>query len=109
MRFLGLLLSYLTSHKSRRNLRVLGRLLLVFVILVTVYSVLFHYLMALEGQEHSWITGVYWTLVSMSTLGFGDVVFKSDLGRAFSIVVLLSGTIYMLILLPFTFIQFFYM
>jgi voltage-gated potassium channel len=44
----------------------------------------------------------------MSTLGFGDITFESDVGRAFSIVVLLSGTVFMLILLPFTFIQFFY-
>src|SRR5690606_23105550 len=44
----------------------------------------------------------------MSTLGFGDITFTSDLGRAFSIVVLLSGMIFLLILLPFTFIEFFY-
>jgi Trk K+ transport system NAD-binding subunit len=44
----------------------------------------------------------------MSTLGFGDITFHSDLGRLFSIIVLLSGTLFMLILLPFTFIQFFY-
>lgn len=44
----------------------------------------------------------------MSTLGFGDITFKGDLGRAFSIVVLLSGMVFLLILLPFTFIEFFY-
>jgi Trk K+ transport system NAD-binding subunit len=47
-------------------------------------------------------------MVAMSTLGFGDVTFQSDLGRMFSVVVVLSGTVFMLILLPFTFIQFFY-
>jgi Trk K+ transport system NAD-binding subunit len=64
--------------------------------------------MALEGKDHSWITGFYWTLTVMSTLGFGDITFHSDLGRAFSIVVLLSGMIFLLTLLPFTFIKFFY-
>ncbi len=44
----------------------------------------------------------------MSTLGFGDITFTSDLGRIFSIIVLLSGVILLLVLLPFTFIQFFY-
>ena len=44
----------------------------------------------------------------MSTLGFGDITFHSDLGRVFSILVLLSGVLFLLILLPFTFIQFFY-
>jgi Trk K+ transport system NAD-binding subunit len=44
----------------------------------------------------------------MSTLGFGDITFHTDLGRIFSIAVLLSGVLFLLILLPFTFIQFFY-
>src|SRR5699024_4703118 len=61
-----------------------------------------------EGQEHSWITGFYWTLTVMSTLGFGDITFQSDLGRIFSVIVLMSGMVSLLILLPFTFIEFFY-
>ena len=44
----------------------------------------------------------------MSTLGFGDITFHTDVGRAFSLLVLLSGMIFLLILLPFTFIEFFY-
>lgn len=61
-----------------------------------------------ENQNHSWVTGFYWTLTVMSTLGFGDITFHSDLGRFFSIIVLLSGVLFLLVLLPFTFIQFFY-
>ena len=61
-----------------------------------------------EGREYSWTTGIYWTLTVMSTLGFGDITFHSDLGRAFSVVVLLTGLIFLLVLLPFTFIEFFY-
>ena len=106
--FTSLFLHYLGHGTSRRNLRVLGQLLLVLVIMVAVYSVAFHYLMAWEGREYSWITGVYWTLTVMSTLGFGDITFHTDLGLLFSILVLLSGLVFMLILLPFTFIQFFY-
>ncbi|HEY3394430.1 MAG TPA: NAD-binding protein [Lacipirellulaceae bacterium] len=97
------------QHRSgQRNLKALGRLLLVLAVLVVVFSVLFHFLMAWENREYSWVTGLYWTLTVMSTLGFGDITFHSDLGRLFSIVVLVSGTFFMLILLPFTFIQFFY-
>ncbi len=44
----------------------------------------------------------------MSTLGYGDVAFTTDIGRIFSIIVLLSGIIFMLVLLPFTFIELFY-
>jgi voltage-gated potassium channel len=45
--------------------------------------------MAWEGRSYSWVTGFYWTLTVMSTLGFGDITFHSDLGRLFSMVVLL--------------------
>lgn len=74
------------------------------------YSVLFHYIAVYENvdEQYSWLTGFYWTLVTMSTLGFGDIVFTSDLGRLFSMVVLFSGVFFLLILLPFTFIEFFY-
>lgn len=105
---LAFILSYLTSRSSRRNLQVLARLLVVFVFLVTLFTLVFHLLMQWEGQQHSWVTGFYWTLVVMSTLGFGDITFESDVGRLFSVLVLLSGTVFLLVLLPFTFIQFFY-
>jgi Trk K+ transport system NAD-binding subunit len=100
--------SVIRSRRGRRNLRVLARFFLVLVVMITVYSVGFHILMQREGQEHTWITGFYWTLTVMSTLGFGDITFHTDIGRVFSIVVLLSGTTFLLVLLPFTFIEFFY-
>lgn len=86
----------------------LVRYVLILMLMVTVYTVIFHILMLREGQSFSWITGFYWTLTVMSTLGFGDITFHTDIGRLFSIVVLGSGTIFLLVLLPFTFIQFFY-
>jgi voltage-gated potassium channel len=96
------------SRTGRANLRSLGKLLLVLFGLIVLYSLLFHVFMVWEGQEHSWITGFYWTLTVMTTLGFGDITFSGDLGRIFSVVVLSTGVTFMLILLPFTFIEFFY-
>ncbi len=100
--------SLIRSRRGIRNLLVLGRFFLALAAMVLVYSVAFHLLMLREGQEHTWLTGFYWTLTVMSTLGFGDITFHTDLGRMFSIVVLLSGMIFLLVLLPFTFIEFFY-
>ncbi|MDI6753169.1 MAG: NAD-binding protein [Thermodesulfobacteriota bacterium] len=109
MKFYPSILSYLFDSKStKRNIRLLLKFLLVLGILVSTYSIIFHFLMAAEGREYSWITGFYWTLVVMSTLGFGDITFTQDLGRAFSILVLLSGVVFLLILFPFTFIKFFF-
>ncbi len=102
------LASVVRSRRGRRNLHVLGRFLLVLAMMITVYSVGFHLLMQWEGQQHTWITGFYWTLTVMSTLGFGDITFHTDTGRLFSILVLMSGMIFLLVLLPFTFIEFFY-
>ncbi len=45
----------------------------------------------------------------MSTLGFGDITFTSDPGKVFSIIVLISGVIFLLTMLPFIFIQVFYL
>ncbi len=109
MKFLSSELTYfLRDAQARQNVRALLRLLAVLLLLVVVFTVLFHVLMEREGQQHSWLTGLYWTLTVMTTLGFGDITFHSDLGRAFSVVVLLSGVVFLLVLLPFTFIQFFY-
>lgn len=91
-----------------RNLRFVLWFGVFLVVLILVYTVLFHVIMEWEGQDHSWLSGLYWTLVTMSTLGFGDITFDSDLGRVFSIVVLVSGMLLLLALLPFTFIEFFY-
>ena len=110
MRFLvGILASIVRTHRQRRNLRLLAWLGLTFVGLLATFSLIFHWLMAREGQEHSWVTAVYWTFVTMSTLGFGDITFTSDAGRLFTIVVLITGTIFLLVLLPFSFIQFFFL
>jgi Trk K+ transport system NAD-binding subunit len=98
------------STPVRRNVGQLLRLLALLIALVTVYSITFHYLMEYEDRhgEFSWFTGFYWTMTVMSTLGFGDITFHSDLGRAFAMIVLISGLISLLIIFPFTFIQFFW-
>jgi voltage-gated potassium channel len=110
MKFLPAQIYHFFQYRpSRTKILTLLRFIFVLGLLVTIYAILFHYIMAWEGHpEHSWVTGFYWTLTVMSTLGFGDITFSSDLGRIFSIVVLLSGVVFLLILLPFTFIEFFY-
>ncbi len=96
------------APKLRARLIALSSFFASFIALVLVYSILFHLIMGIEGREYSLLSGLYWTLTTMSTLGFGDIVFRSDLGKAFSIVVLLSGIVFMLVLLPFVFIRFVY-
>lgn len=100
---------YLASAKSSRwNIRFLIKFVSLLIFQVTLYSYLFHIIMLQEGQDYSPMTGLYWTLTVMSTLGFGDITFNSDIGKWFTIVVLLTGVIFFMIMLPFTFIRFIY-
>jgi voltage-gated potassium channel len=102
------MLSMLSAPHVRGSLRALVRVLIAFLVAVVVFSIGFNELMAMEGQEHSWWASVYWTIVTMTTLGFGDITFASDLGRMYSVLVLLTGSLLILVLLPFTFIQYVY-
>ncbi|MBX3244594.1 MAG: NAD-binding protein [Acidobacteria bacterium] len=110
MKFLVSQVSYfLNQQQSRRNMYALAKYVLFLIGVIVLYSVLFHVVMSyVEGREFSWLTGFYWTLTVMSTLGFGDITFESDIGRGFSIIVMLSGVILLLIMLPFAFIRYFY-
>ncbi len=109
MKFVTVLLSALSAPRSGGSVRAVVRLVAILLASVLVFSVGFQVLMELEGQEHSWPSAVYWTVVTMTTLGFGDIVFESDLGRMYSVVVLLAGAVLILVLLPFTFIQLVYL
>ena len=90
---------YLRQYFRQRQVLLLLRFLGVFTLFVAAYSVLFHVFMAREGHTYSWVTGLYWTITVMTTLGLGDVTFTSDVGRVFTLVVILSGVVFLLVLL----------
>ncbi|HEY6561742.1 MAG TPA: NAD-binding protein [Polyangiaceae bacterium] len=97
------------ERKARQDLRPLIALLIALGLTIALFSVCFHVIMGqVEGREYSWASSVYWTLTVMSTLGFGDITFHSDIGRAFSVVVLLTGLVLLLVVMPFAFIRSFY-
>lgn len=110
MKFLFSLIAYVvTDREQRANLRALLQYFAFLLALLALYSTLFHFIkLNVEGERYSWITGVYWTLTVMTTLGFGDITFTSDVGRIFSILVLISGVVFLLVMLPVLFIRLFY-
>ncbi|MDD1742123.1 MAG: ion channel, partial [Methanotrichaceae archaeon] len=57
------------------------------------YELVFLAIMNYEGQTQyiNPVTALYWVITTMTTLGYGDVVFKSPLGQLFSIIVVFSG------------------
>jgi len=96
---------YLRQVLRQRQVILLLRLVSVFLLFVVTSSVLFHVFMAREGHTYTWVTGLYWTITVMSTLGFGDITFTSDAGRIFTVCVLLAGVLFLLVLLPLLFMH----
>ena len=59
MKFLNPQLTYLlTQRETRENLSALSKYLVFLTGTIVVYSILFHLLMHLEGQSHSWVHGL---------------------------------------------------
>lgn len=95
------------ERETRKNLRPFLQFIAFLVAVMLAFGGLFQLIMrSVEGQEHSFISGMYWVLVTMSTLGFGDIVFQTDTGRIFSAFVLFSGVVLLLIVLPYIFLNY---
>ncbi len=109
MKYIVSQMAYFVSRQSnQRNIRFMLRFFLFLLSLIFIYTIIFHIIMAWEGREYSYLTGLYWTLTVMTTLGFGDITFTGDLGKLFCIVVLLSGVVLFMLIMPFTFIRYVY-
>ncbi len=69
------------------------KLVLGIFLLLAFYSLIFVSLMNYEGQYENVnpLTAFYWVVVTITTLGYGDIVFHSQVGRFFSIFVALTG------------------
>ncbi len=66
--------------------------------LVTVFGTLMY---VIEGPEHGFTsipTGIYWAIVTLTTVGFGDIVPKTTLGQIISSLVMITG--YSIIAVP---------
>jgi len=101
-------LAYFLRGRARQNLKVLLYYCGFLLLLILTYASLFRYLMLhLEGREYSFIAGVYWAITVMTTLGFGDITFHTDIGYIFATVVTVSGVVFLLIILPFGLISLF--
>jgi voltage-gated potassium channel len=109
MKAIGTQLAFILGERQMRlNIRALLRYLLFLIAVIALFTILFHFIMVrVEGQDQSWVSGLYWTLTTMSTLGYGDITFQTDFGRLFSAFVLVSGMVLFLIVLPFAVLNYF--
>ena len=65
--------------------------LLFFSISVVILAQVFVILKYLEGEIYTFFDGVYWVITTITTVGFGDIVFNSTIGRLYTIFVMLYG------------------
>jgi voltage-gated potassium channel len=78
------------------------------VLLFIIYILIFEYLMVLENhpENANIVTAIYWATTTITTVGFGDVVFTSQAGRVFSIImqilgiILISGFLFTYVITP---------
>ncbi|MDD0975270.1 ion transporter [Pseudomonas fontis] len=66
--------------------------------LVTVFGTLMY---VIEGPEHGYTSipkGIYWAIVTLTTVGYGDIVPKTPLGQVLSSLVMITG--YSIIAVP---------
>ncbi|AIL62847.1 ion transporter [Pseudomonas alkylphenolica] len=90
------------AHYLLEALRGSKQKIIVFLVsvstLVTVFGTLMY---VVEGPEHGFTSipkGIYWAIVTLTTVGFGDIVPKTPLGQVISSMVMITG--YSIIAVP---------
>ena len=76
--------------------------IIVFLVTVSTLVIVFGTLMyVIEGPEHGFTSipkGIYWAIVTLTTVGFGDIVPKTPVGQILSSLVMITG--YSIIAVP---------
>lgn len=75
-------------RNSKRRIAVLAMWIMV---LVVIFGTLMY---VIEGQEHGFTsipTSIYWAIVTLTTVGYGDVVPETVLGKAVAALIMLLG------------------
>lgn len=66
-----------------------------FLIILFIYSEAFIILKYYyENERYTLLDGVYWVISTITTVGYGDVVFYTHIGKVFTIVVMLTGILF---------------
>ncbi len=82
-----------------RALRASRRKVAVFLLSVLLMMVIFGSVMYIvEGPEHGFTSIPYWAIVTMTTVGYGDISPQTDLGQAIASLVMILG--YAIIAIP---------
>ena len=82
-------------EQLRRALRSSSRKIAVFIFAVITITVIVGSLMyVIEGEEHGFTSipvGIYWAIVTMTTVGYGDIAPQTGLGQLLSAFIMILG------------------
>ncbi len=86
---------YLTEmHRGLQRLfkvSQLGAIVLAFVIIVILSGIVIH---SIDPSVHNLEEGLWWSLATMATVGYGDIVPSSTEGRIFGALIIVMGTVF---------------
>lgn len=99
-------LDSLVQRSRERHVAFLRRYLALFTLTTILLSVLFHFAVVFEDAHQPLWVGPYWVVSTMTTLGLGDIVFEEWPGRLLTSITVLTGLVFMLVLLPLVLTQF---
>lgn len=83
------------ASKLGRALRTSSRKIVVFMFFVTIVSVFVGTLMyIIEGREHGFTSiprSIYWAIVTLTTVGYGDIAPQTTTGQLLAMVLMITG------------------
>ena len=90
------LVSYVSETETlMRAMRASGRKILIFVFAVMTLVVIFgSWMYLIEGPEHGFTSipkSIYWAIVTLTTVGYGDITPETSLGQALASVIMIMG------------------
>ena len=90
------LVSYVSETETlMRAMRASGRKILIFVFgIMTLVVILGSWMYLIEGPEHGFTSipkSIYWAIVTLTTVGYGDITPETSLGQALASVIMIMG------------------
>ncbi|MBE9504909.1 MAG: ion transporter [Proteobacteria bacterium] len=83
------------SRLLMQAMRASGRKILVFLIAIVTLVIIFGSLMyVIEGEENGFTSiprSIYWAIVTMTTVGYGDISPKTNVGQAVASIIMIMG------------------
>lgn len=84
----------------KKHIWTIREYLILLLILVISYNFISMYIKTnFEGETISFLDSLYFVIITMTTVGYGDIVFTSPIGHVFTIIVSLSGVMMLFALL----------